>query len=104
MTKIRVRDVVQATSIVMGVPRKQILGSHRHRNVVRARQISMIMARRLTDRSLLDVGHQMGRDHSTVLHAIREHSDKVSPQQAAAIAEHARRLADQFWSSFKGEV
>jgi chromosomal replication initiation ATPase DnaA len=103
MTKIRVRDVVGATAIVTGVPRKQILGSARHRDTVRARQIAMIMARRLTDRSFLDVGHQFGRDHSTVMHSIRHHSDKVSPQQAAAIVDHARRLADQFWGSFRAE-
>jgi chromosomal replication initiator protein len=103
MTKIRVRDVVGATSILTGVPRKEIMGTARHRKTVRARQVAMIMARRLTDRSFLDVGHQFGKDHSTVIHAIRTYGDKITPEQERAIADVSKRLADRFWGSFRAE-
>ncbi len=40
--------------------------------VARPRQIAMYLAKRLTTRSLPEIGRKFGgRDHSTVIHAVR---------------------------------
>lgn len=45
----------------------------RKQQIVRARSLAMFLARRLTSKSLHQIGdHFGGRDHSTVLHAIRK--------------------------------
>ncbi|MGH6789157.1 MAG: helix-turn-helix domain-containing protein, partial [Pseudolabrys sp.] len=42
-------------------------------NVVRPRQIAMYLAKTLTLRSLPEIGRRFGgRDHTTVLHAVRK--------------------------------
>lgn len=51
----------------------QLLSERRHRNIVRPRQIAMYLAKTLTPRSLPEIGRRFGgRDHTTVLHAIRK--------------------------------
>ena len=43
-----------------------------HRAVARPRQAAMWLAKQLTTRSLPDIGRRFGgRDHTTVLHAVR---------------------------------
>jgi chromosomal replication initiator protein len=55
------------------VEKRQLRSVHRTRNVVLPRQISMYLARQLTDLSLEEIGNYFGgRDHSTVLHACRK--------------------------------
>jgi chromosomal replication initiator protein len=50
-----------------------MLSSRRTANVVRPRQIAMYLAKTLTLRSLPEIGRRFGgRDHTTVLHAVRK--------------------------------
>lgn len=50
----------------------ELVSQRRMREVVRPRQIAMYLARELTPRSLPEIGRSFGgRDHTTVLHAIR---------------------------------
>ena len=47
--------------------------SRRARNVARPRQIAMYLAKQLTSRSLPEIGRKFGgRDHTTVMHAVRK--------------------------------
>ncbi|WP_422667487.1 chromosomal replication initiator protein DnaA [Buchnera aphidicola] len=49
-----------------------LLSRKRSRSIVRPRQIAMAIAKKLTNHSLLEIGHAFnGRDHTTVLHACR---------------------------------
>lgn len=49
-----------------------LVSSRRARAVARPRQIAMYLAKRLTTRSLPEIGRKFGgRDHSTVIHAVR---------------------------------
>ena len=49
------------------------MSSRRTANVVRPRQIAMYLAKTLTLRSLPEIGRRFGgRDHTTVLHAVRK--------------------------------
>ncbi|HID01410.1 MAG TPA: chromosomal replication initiator protein DnaA, partial [Piscirickettsiaceae bacterium] len=50
-----------------------LLGKRRSRNVARPRQMAMALAKELTTHSLPEIGDAFGgRDHTTVLHAVRK--------------------------------
>ncbi|MBD8700959.1 chromosomal replication initiator protein DnaA [Sphingomonas sp. CFBP 13714] len=50
-----------------------MISARRARAVARPRQIAMYLAKRLTTRSLPEIGRKFGgRDHSTVIHAVRK--------------------------------
>ena len=49
-----------------------LVSARRARAIARPRQIAMYLAKRLTTRSLPEIGRKFGgRDHSTVIHAVR---------------------------------
>ncbi len=57
----------------------------RARVVVRPRQIAMYLARQLTERSMPEIGRQFGgRDHTTVLHAVRKVEELKSRESSVA--------------------
>lgn len=56
-----------------GVSRHDMLSERRTANVVRPRQVAMYLAKTMTLRSLPEIGRRFGgRDHTTVLHAVRK--------------------------------
>ena len=71
--RIKVEDILRVVSRHYGVSRGDLLSERRHRSVVWPRQIGMYLAKQLTARSLPEIGRRFGgRDHTTVLHAIRK--------------------------------
>jgi chromosomal replication initiator protein len=61
------------------------LSSRRTANVVRPRQVAMYLAKSLTLRSLPEIGRRFGgRDHTTVLHAVRKIEGLVGNDMALA--------------------
>ena len=48
-----------------------IFGDVRDGELVKARQICMAMLREFTDKSFLIIGQRYGRDHATVIHAVK---------------------------------
>jgi chromosomal replication initiator protein len=67
------------------VSRADLLSSRRTANVVRPRQIAMYLAKTLTLRSLPEIGRRFGgRDHTTVLHAVRKIEGLVSGDKVLA--------------------
>ena len=49
-----------------------LISERRNRAIARPRQAAMWLAKQLTTRSLPDIGRRFGgRDHTTVLHAVR---------------------------------
>lgn len=61
-----------ATSLRTGISMADLKSPRRDKKVVRARMIYMALAKQLTTQSLPQIGRQVGgKDHSTVLHAIR---------------------------------
>ena len=49
-----------------------IRGTQKNKGTAEARQVAMYLIRKLTNLSLPDIGKEFGRDHSTVLYAIRK--------------------------------
>ena len=47
-------------------------GSQKSKGIAEARQVAMYLVRKLTNLSLPDIGKEFGRDHSTILYAIRK--------------------------------
>jgi chromosomal replication initiator protein len=71
--RIKIEDILRVVSKHFGVSRSDILSQRRHRSIVWPRQIGMYLAKTLTQRSLPEIGRRFGgRDHTTVLHAIRK--------------------------------
>ena len=53
--------------------------ARRARNVARPRQVAMYLAKMLTARSLPEIGRKFGgRDHTTVMHAVRKVEELIA--------------------------
>jgi chromosomal replication initiator protein len=71
--RVKIEDIQRAVARHYNVSRADMLSSRRTANVVRPRQIAMYLAKTLTLRSLPEIGRRFGgRDHTTVLHAVRK--------------------------------
>jgi chromosomal replication initiator protein len=69
----RIEDIQKAVANHFSVSRSDLTSARRTSNVVRPRQIAMYLAKTLTPRSLPEIGRRFGgRDHTTVLHAVRK--------------------------------
>jgi chromosomal replication initiator protein len=61
--------IIEAVAQFYNLETKDLLGRRRSKDIVRARQIAMYLAREETDASLPQIGRALGgRDHTTVLH------------------------------------
>nr|B0T135.1 RecName: Full=Chromosomal replication initiator protein DnaA [Caulobacter sp. K31] len=70
--RITIDDIQKATSEHYGMKQVDLLSERRNRAIARPRQAAMWLAKQLTTRSLPDIGRRFGgRDHTTVLHAVR---------------------------------
>ncbi|WP_315735520.1 MULTISPECIES: chromosomal replication initiator protein DnaA [unclassified Bradyrhizobium] len=71
--RIKIEDIQRVVARQYNVSRSDLLSSRRTANVVRPRQVAMYLAKTLTLRSLPEIGRRFGgRDHTTVLHAVRK--------------------------------
>lgn len=83
--RIKIEDIQRAVARHFNVSRSDMLSSRRTANVVRPRQIAMYLAKTLTLRSLPEIGRRFGgRDHTTVLHAVRKIETLADKDQALA--------------------
>jgi chromosomal replication initiator protein len=70
--RITIDDIQKATAEHYGMKQADLLSERRNRAIARPRQAAMWLAKQLTTRSLPDIGRRFGgRDHTTVLHAVR---------------------------------
>jgi len=71
--KVKIEDIQRLVANHYNVSKSDILSSRRTATVVRPRQIAMYLSKTLTLRSLPEIGRRFGgRDHTTVLHAVRK--------------------------------
>lgn len=71
--RVKIDDILKLVSSHYNVSRQDILSSRRTAVVVKPRQIAMYLSKVLTLRSLPEIGRRFGgRDHTTVLHAVRK--------------------------------
>ena len=79
----RIEQVLQATATYHQLSLDDLLSKRRTKDVVRARQIAMYLAREETDASLPQIGEALGgRNHSTVLHGYQKIAETVEIDDA----------------------
>ncbi len=83
--RVRIEDIQKVVSRQFNVSKNDLLSNRRTRIIVRPRQIAMYLAKVMTPRSLPEIGRRFGgRDHTTVLHAVRKIEDLASRDQKLA--------------------
>ncbi len=92
--RIKIEDIQRVVARQYNVSRSDLLSSRRTANVVRPRQVAMYLAKTLTLRSLPEIGRRFGgRDHTTVLHAVRKIEALVAKD--VALSEEVESLKRQ---------
>jgi chromosomal replication initiator protein len=92
--RIKIEDIQRVVARQYNVSRSDLLSSRRTANVVRPRQVAMYLAKTLTLRSLPEIGRRFGgRDHTTVLHAVRKIEALVA--RDTALSEEVESLKRQ---------
>ena len=70
--RVTIDDIQKLVSAHFELKPVDLVSDRRARAVARPRQIAMYLSKRLTTRSLPEIGRKFGgRDHSTVIHAVR---------------------------------
>lgn len=83
--RVRIEHIQKIVAKHFNISRQDIVSSRRNRSIVRPRQISMYLAKTLTDRSFPEIGRRFGgRDHTTVLHAVRKIESLMKEDRAFA--------------------
>ena len=84
-SRIKIDDILKIVGRHYNVARTDLLSPRRARAVVVPRQIGMYLAKKMTARSLPEIGRRFGgRDHSTVLHAVRKIEEQIKTDDKLA--------------------
>ncbi len=83
--RIKIDDILKIVGRHFNVARTDLLSPRRARSIVVPRQVGMYLAKKMTSRSLPEIGRRFGgRDHSTVLHAVRKIDDQIKTDDRLA--------------------
>ena len=95
--RVRIEDIQRVVARHYNVSKADLLSSRRTRTIVRPRQIAMYLAKVLTPRSLPEIGRRFGgRDHTTVLHAVRKIEGLIEGDKTLAEEiELLKRMIDE---------
>ncbi|SHJ42194.1 chromosomal replication initiator protein [Tessaracoccus bendigoensis DSM 12906] len=82
-TPVDAQTIMEASARYFGISLDELNGSSRVQTIAQARQVAMYLCRELTDLSLPKIGAKFGgRDHSTVLHAVRKITEKIGEDRS----------------------
>jgi len=100
----RIEKIIELTCAALGVSTEEFRGSHRHRRIVLARSLTVLLAREATNLSYPEIARAMGRpNHSTVITAYQRIDKQMAKGERvgtradldrvtiAALAERIRR-------------
>ncbi len=93
-----IEQIISEVAQFFHLKRTDLLGKRRHKSVAHPRQIGMYLTRQNTKHSLEEIGaHFGGRDHTTVMHAVRTISKKCKddPELLSQIRTLETRLRSQ---------
>jgi chromosomal replication initiator protein len=80
--RVRIEDIQRIVARHYNVSRQELVSNRRTRVIVKPRQIAMYLAKTMTPRSFPEIGRRFGgRDHTTVLHAVRKIEELISNDQ-----------------------
>jgi chromosomal replication initiator protein len=88
---LELQHVAARTAAHFGISLTDLKSPSRRRGVVMARDVAMLLCRRLTGKSLQQIGRYFGgRDHTTVLHGCRKTEALLADEPS--LAENVRQL------------
>jgi chromosomal replication initiator protein len=94
--KVTVDEIIRKVADHYNIRMTDILSPKRARAVARPRQVGMFLAKTLTSKSLPEIGRRFGgRDHTTVIHAVKKIEELRSvDNQIAEDVELLRRMLE----------
>ena len=94
--KVTIDEIIRKVADHYNLRVSDLLSARRARNVARPRQVAMFLAKSLTSRSLPEIGRRFGgRDHTTVIHAVRKIEElRQTDAQIAEDVELLRRMLE----------
>ncbi|WP_068108382.1 chromosomal replication initiator protein DnaA [Tropicimonas marinistellae] len=94
--KVTVEEIQRKVSEHYNMRLSDMIGPKRHRTIARPRQMAMYLSKKLTSRSLPEIGKRFGgRDHTTVMHAVKRIEElKAVDNQIAEDLELLRRMLE----------
>ena len=94
--KVTVEEIQRKVAEHFNMRMSDMIGPKRHRTIARPRQMAMYLSKQLTSRSLPEIGRRFGgRDHTTVMHAVRRIEElKAVDNQIAEDIEMLRRMLE----------
>ncbi len=80
--QLTIQNIIDAVTSFYGVKLADLQSKRRHRSITVPRQVCMYLARKRTRYSLEEIGGYFGgRDHTTVMHAIRTTEDRMEMEK-----------------------
>jgi chromosomal replication initiator protein len=80
--RVRIEDIQRVVARHYNVSRQELVSNRRTRVIVKPRQIAMYLSKTMTPRSFPEIGRRFGgRDHTTVLHAVRKIEELIAADQ-----------------------
>lgn len=94
--KVTIDEIIRKVADHYNIRMTDILSPRRARSVARPRQVAMFLAKKLTTKSLPEIGRRFGgRDHTTVIHAVRKIEElRAVDNQIAEDVELLRRMLE----------
>ncbi|GHA46911.1 chromosomal replication initiator protein DnaA [Amylibacter ulvae] len=94
--KVTVDEIIRKVTDHYNIRMTDMLSPRRARSVARPRQMAMYLAKKLTSKSLPEIGRRFGgRDHTTVIHAVKKIEELRSvDNQIAEDLELLRRMLE----------
>jgi chromosomal replication initiator protein len=95
--RVRIEDIQRIVARHYNVSRQELVSNRRTRVIVKPRQVAMYLSKTMTPRSFPEIGRRFGgRDHTTVLHAVRKIEELISSDQKLSHEiELLRRLINE---------
>ena len=94
--KVTIEEIIRKVTDQYGVNLTDMLSARRTRSIARPRQVAMYLSKKLTSKSLPEIGRRFGkRDHTTVIHAVKKIEELQSiDNQIAKDIEILRRMLE----------
>ena len=94
--KVTIDEIIRKVADHYNLRISDLLSARRARSVARPRQVAMYLSKTLTSQSLPNIGRRFGgRDHTTVIHAVRKIEElKQADSQIAEDVELLRRMLE----------
>ncbi|MFZ4690800.1 MAG: chromosomal replication initiator protein DnaA [Polymorphobacter sp.] len=94
--KLTIDEIQRKVAEYYALKMTDLLSARRAREVARPRQVAMYLAKKLTPRSLPEIGRRFGgRDHTTVMHAVKRIEElRASDREIDTDVTHLTRLLD----------